>query len=299
MFHINHPWHLAIKSYTKVYFATMNRSGTWYTHFFFEFFENLMTGRKEIKRNHNIDLYNSIQCLKSHTHSIFPEFDKLYDGKLKQKWGSLEFYCNAFNNGYINVEKFPEIFSPIQNPELKIIYLYRNPLDNCVSAFHHYKNHRLNGHRVYRHKITGQLTPFTSPSEYMRNGGLEGYIKQFFTFYVMRGQKNLLMIRYEDLVSDPVSTFTKIIEFMGFEIDNEIKYSAVKTASQMSRPDNLRQIELGIGHGLADDQTIAGGSTMHGGEVGKWRGELTEEDVDYCFNFFERFGISKDFFVLR
>ena len=100
------------------------------------------------------------------------------------------------------------------------------------------------------------------------------------------------MIRYEDLVSDPVSTFTKILEFLGFEIDNEIKYSAVKIASQMSRPDNLRQIEIAIGHSLADDQADAGGSHMRGGEVGKWRGALTEEDVDYCFNFFERFGIN-------
>jgi len=292
-----HSWNLALKYYVRTYFATMIRSGTWYAHFLFENLDMNITGRQSINETHGIHVYDGLQCIKSHNHSIFPSFPELYDGPLRENWDQLVFYCETFNFHYINVIELPELFSPIHNPNLKIVYLFRNPLDNCVSAYHHYKNHPNKSHSHYRDKISGEFKPFSSPSNYMRNGGLEGYIKQFFTHYAMRKHTNLLMVRYEDLIREPTQTFLEILSFIGVSTEDTERRLAITKAVEQSSPDQIRQMEMRIGHSLANDQNVPLGSQMHGGVIGKWKMELSAKDVNYCDKFLERFNIDRSQFV--
>ena len=286
-------------NYKTVYLATMTRSGTWYCHYMFE---NLETGLREghiINQNHNLNILEGIKCIKAHTHSIFPDFLKLYQGPYRQKWVQLQFPNSGMNHGHVYVDYYPVLFSRIKNPNLIVIYLYRNPLDNMVSSFHHYKNHTSETVRTYTDKISGIKNIFESPSEFMRKGGLEGYIKQYFTFHSLRGYENSYHFCYEDLVREPFKTFSQILNKIGFYPSTIQEHEAIARAVRLSSPENLRQIELAKGSSLADDQLIPGGSTMHGGAIGKWKSELDSDDIEYCFSKLHEFGISNDEFIFE
>ena len=44
---------------------------------------------------------------------------------------------------------------------------------------------------------------------------------------------------------------------------------------------------------------MPGGSTMHGGAIGKWKSELDSDDIEYCFSKLHEFGISNDEFIIE
>jgi len=292
-------WLDLVENNSTLFLATMNRSGTWYIHFLFEYFEQFLSGNREIIEAYELNYYENIRCLKFLAHALFPDFDSLYTGPLRPAWDHLEFYTDIWDQGAEAVHEYPDVFSPRLNKKLTIVYLYRNPLDNCISAFHHYKRHSHEGHRFYLDRISGERKPFTSPSEYLRNGGLDGYIKQFFSFHAMREHKNLLMIRYEDLVASPEENFARILSLIGFSIDNDVKLQGLMQAVFMAQPENIRELEKSKGRSLANDQLDSKSSQMRGGTTGKWKNELSDADVKYCMDRLDEFGLDTNDFVFE
>ena len=258
-----------------------------------------MAGNRDIVESYEFNYYENMRCLKFLAHAIFPEFERTYTGPLREKWDRLKFYADIWDQGSTAVNDYPEIFSPFYNENLAVVYLYRNPLDNCVSAFHHYSGHVSEGHRIYVEKSTGLKKIFESPSEYLRNGGLDGYIKQFFTFHAMREHPNLLMVRYEDLINSPEQTFAKILSAIEFPIDSELKLQALIYAASMAAPGRIQQYEQANGRPLANDQLDASSSHVRGGQIGKWKSELSDEDVTYCMDRLDEFGLRRDDFIFE
>ena len=290
---------IALRDFPKLFFATMPRSGTWYSFFLFEFLDMALTGSNRVRQINEARIHFGTKIVKCHGHSIFPNFEQIYKGPYRSAWDDLNFYCNAFNSGHNVVEQAPEQFSPLQSDDLKIIYLYRNPLDQMVSAFHHNKGSLSEQHRTYLEPKSGERVPFSSVSEYLRQGGLEGYIKQFFSYHEMRENPNLMMIKYENLVAEPCRMFEQMIEFVGFDTELEEHREAIENALTMAAPDRVRDIERKLGRALAQDQSDPNGSHLRGGQTGKWKNELSPVDIKFCLNELSRFDIPAESFIFE
>lgn len=278
--------------------ASMPRSGTWYSFYFFEFLDVFLSSRSTLNTRLDLEIYHSMNFAKVHVHTICPGFLEAYDGPHREKWDALRFYVPGFNFGY---EKFisgnRDVYSPITNPDIRIIYLYRNPLDQAVSFFRHAVNNIDGNKRVFVDRGGEQIT-LTDERHYLRTVGLEAYIKQYFTFHELsriRG-RNILMMPYERLVRDPGSSFESMLRFVGVDIEDEHKRNAFRRALKASSPESLRNVEAALETSLGRDQTESSESHIRGGGIGKWQQYFDESDVGLVEETFREFGISlKDF----
>jgi len=117
------------------------------------------------------------------------------------------------------------------NPKYKrIVYIVRDGRDVAVSYYSHLKKFRQLADNisfsVYLDSyIGGELDPYGPWGEHV-----DGWLN---------GAKNILVIRYEDMLSDAVNVLEKTLRFCGLEFDEKKAFDAV-TACSLSK---LRQIE--------------------------------------------------------
>ena len=289
----------------SVFFSTMPRSGTWYCYFLFEFLDLVLSNSKKLQGIKVARIHEGTGIVKCQGHSNYPEFTDTYHGRYRDRWDGLVYHCNAFDYGQQFSHEAPEQFSPRRNPALRVIYVYRNPLDQLVSAFHHFKNHVSDQHRTFSDPSTGERRPFTNVREYIRGRGLDGYVKQYFTYHALKNSSNLLMISYENFVRNPIDSFSRMLGLIGKDVNSQPLKSAIDTAVKMSSPEKVAQYERQMGHSLAQDQisdadkTVGNRANSHlrGGEIGKWKREMEPSDVALCWDRLSSFGIDASGFI--
>ena len=121
--------------------------------------------------------------------------------------------AGANDNAIINkIDMYNTLFE-----SAKFIAIFRNPIDTAISAWHH--NHRL----AKEENNPAHITFMT------QHGGIEDWIKVIcndFTTSVNnclnhnKTYHNMLIIRYEDLVTEKHSTLVKLFEFLGAKTDD-------------------------------------------------------------------------------
>ena len=273
--------------------CTIPRSGTWYVHYFFEFFDSILTNRSEIRREHYQILYSSMKIYKFHVHSIFPGFIEEYHGRYREKWDRLKFHHDGANSGYQMFSQARDIYYPSNNRIVRIVFIYRNPFDQAVSLF----QTRENGNSdVFYYEKKGGSHPAENPGEFIRFIGIQSYIKQFFTFHAMKDKysKNLLMIPYENLVRNPEAVFKSILHFFECDLNGQRKEKAFRAALNLSSMDSLKQIEQTSGRSIGSNKP---GSHIHGGEIGKWKRYIRPQDLEYCEDRLNEFGLTSNDFI--
>ncbi len=286
------------EGYTVGLLATMPRSGTWYSFYFFEFLDIYLSGRETLSTRMSLEVYDSLRLGKISVHSICPGFPDLYHGPYRAAWDALAFYVDGYDYG---TQKFIGAnigaYSPALNPGVRIIYLYHNPLDQAVSYFRHAR-HNKNQQKVVRTGTDGAAVELTTTSQYLRLAGIEAYIKQYFTFHAMADAygENILMVPYERLVGDPEASFARMLAFWGFALDTPFKEACFHKALKSCTPESLKNIEAALDSALARDQTAPGESHMRGGAVGKWRDHLDQSDLGFVAARLAEFGLSLDAF---
>lgn len=99
--------------------------------------------------------------------------------------------------------------------EHKMIYIVRNPKDAAVSVFHHYKNvHGFYG--TLTDKLEGVLKGEALYGSYFR------HVDEFVRLSEVKD--NLLLVRYEDMVTDIEPVIKKINDFLGIRMsDADVK----------------------------------------------------------------------------
>lgn len=151
-----------------------------------------------------------------------------------------------------------------------VIYLIRNPLDVAVSYAHHSNkpvakmvdvlcedNHAMVANPKRLHSQFRQR--LLSWSHHVKS-------------WVDEPDLNLLVIRYEDMKLDPVATFSKIVDFIGLDVDVD----RIDKALTFSRFEHLQTQEAEIGFHEKMQQAQ---SFFRKGIVGSWREVLTEAEV--------------------
>ena len=122
--------------------CTMPRSGTWYSHYFFTIYDALLKNEEGIALPlRNFMPHDGLGINLGIFHSICPGFLQNYIGDQKEDWNAIDFATQGYNWGHSLINANPDLFFPSSNPNVRIVYLYRNPLDQCVSYFRHAKKH--------------------------------------------------------------------------------------------------------------------------------------------------------------
>lgn len=274
-------------NYRLVLMSTMPRSGTWYSYRLLEYINSFVMGQESVIPMHGFEVYPLMGMAKLHIHCACPGFLDQYHGEHLQKWEKLKIIHEAFDPNSELLEANKRLFSPASNANVKIDYIYRNPLDQAVSYYFHGKKHK-------DPKMQKNVAGHPDVRSYLRNGGLDSYIKQFFTFHEMKKKfpKNVNMVKYEDLKRHPDQFLRDFFSFCGIGVDKEKMEQAIKYAVDKASVENVRKFEAARGRSLANDQASSDSSHVRGGgKVAQWKKHLDESDFEYVGSRMAEFGI--------
>lgn len=150
----------------------------------------------------------------------------------------------------------------------RVIYLVRDPRDVVLSYFHHVKKFL----RIERQQsidefvesfIAGRLDSYGSWGQHVGTWRL-----------AKRGETDFLVIRYEDLQTDPETELAKIAVHVGINVDREMILSCL----QLCDFDRMKEMELDHGkHWQPLANTHKSMPFIRKGRSGGWREELEPE----------------------
>jgi hypothetical protein len=259
----------------------MTRSGTWYSFHFFEALAQVLDPGYRTSACHNLKFYSSMKVAKFHGHAICPGFKEVASAALWLRWTRL----NGRSLLEETIEANSALLSPQKNPDVRIIYLYRNPFDRSVSA-----SQRVGRQVPERRRFPGEMTP----SRHLRLSGLEHYLKHHVSF-VETSKKfpaNILMVTYEALMRDPMTVFSTMLTFLGTFRRSEISTEAITYALNEVSFAAMQRKQEEAGKSFDGRPLSEAGSHMTDGRVGKWREFFTQDDVDFAESQFSQFGLS-------
>ena len=230
--------------------STMPKSGTWYCHYFFWTLNKILENKNfdinkyefksnfKIKNNH---FYKKSRILIGH--ASCPGYEEVKD-EYKKMWHKKKYWTD----GYIWVNQIiGSEYNLNTNNKLKIVYIYREPLSQFLSSFKYNQNHSAKD-QAKQKKIDFRDFCFKSSA-------VDSYIKHFHTFKVMKivYPDNILLVKYEDLISKPFNTFSKILYFFNILNDDLVDKKDIEKAIKFVSKDNLKKIENKMGRSLAND----------------------------------------------
>jgi hypothetical protein len=158
---------------------------------------------------------------------------------------------------------------PLVTPELTAgaIYMVRDPRDIAVSFSHH----------VGR-SIDDTIAIMADPEA--ATGGDDRRVYERLSswslhvhYWTRRPDPRLLVLRYEDMLADPVAAFGDVIRLLGMEPPAERLARAIR----FSRFEALRDQEAA--HGFAERPDVATAPFFRTGAAGGWRAVLTNEQA--------------------
>jgi Sulfotransferase domain len=179
--------------------------------------------------------------------------------------------------------------------EKRVVLLIRHPLDTLVSLWM-YRQHR----RVWNY--TGELGTFLEDPVW----GVEKYFRFYSLWYEHRDRvKDVLLLRYEDMRSDPHATFARLLQFLAIPQQERQLHQAVADADF----ENMKKVEQSgeaprfrsSGYSIfgAADRNNPDAFHVRRGKVGGFRDYLEDKDADRLLDLINRrlpdfFGYSVD-----
>lgn len=121
--------------------------------------------------------------------------------------------AKLYGEGSTNYSKFPHYNKNIHkdildyNPNMKIIYMMRHPIDRIVSHYIHSYNR---GHE----SINDINTALTSNTHYLDTARYAMQIEPYISHF---GRQNILMLFFEDFISKPQQVLDITFDFLGIE----------------------------------------------------------------------------------
>ncbi|MBI2707566.1 MAG: sulfotransferase domain-containing protein [Proteobacteria bacterium] len=285
--------------------STMPKSGTWYLICF-------LWSYNEALKNNKVNL---LEALKTKGADANPTLDALnistlYTGhweapgykEMKRRdpyyseWNKLAYYVPTYDFGPAIAEQF----NPQKDPDAKVIYIYRNPLDQLISMYRHSTHHVIPRHRQMIRD--GEYVDFKNLQEFIfEASGIKSYIKQYHSFKVAQSQypDNFLLIPYEELILSPEKSLKEILAFLGHFVNTPHEMEAFRLAFNITKIDSMKQIESQLGWTLGQDQTDKNESHIRSGNIGDWRLSLSTDDVKRIDRELKRLGHSITDFIIR
>lgn len=166
-----------------------------------------------------------------------------------------------FMNSHLPIQFLPKSFF---NAKVKVIYVIRNPRDVIVSGHLFWKGLKCvqeaeSMEQYFDWFIEGNV-PYGSWFDHTRG------------WMPMRGQKNFLMLSYDELKRDTRSGVQKICQFLGMELGPEALDSVLENCSFQAMKRN-KMCNYSLLDGITIDLKIS--TMMRKGISGDWKNHLT------------------------
>ncbi len=301
---------------TPFIICTMARSGTWYNREFFYFYNKLLEGRSKdeiiseiINKNKKLKYFQKLDKKKFHFDSVFiqhwlcPGFKENYDGKYRKKWDMLDFYTDHLPEKFSDYMEYYDVYNktnPSVNKEAKIIYYYRNPLDQNISHFNAIQTSVVQKLNYYFDKKLKKNIRFKDIHQFIKVAGVDMYIKHYLSFKLMKEKypKNVLILEYENLVRNPEENFRKVLNFINFK-SIESQEKEFKDALFLSSKENIVKLENRLGHAFSQSFTDKNKRQLSDGRTGRWKEILKDEDLKFIEFRLNEFDLKLDNFILN
>ena len=284
--------------------TTIPKSGTYYATYFLYFLHHLVqniplsqifTPLPDSFHKHGVqsEMKNSLGFDNFYVcHSYCPGYDQFL-GNYKEAWEKLTLWESGYNHGWEQIEANLPLFDPTLNPEVKIVNIVRNPLDQAVSAWRHAQNHIKESNKYYV-APNGEQIELSDPKRFLHLVGIDAFLKLFVTFRCVQQHcpKNVLLISYEKLITNPLENFLKVLIFFGYDPITHNTVHLVQEALEYCSVPFMKKIEEMSGKTLAEDQTDEKESHIRDGGVGSWLEHFDQNDLDLVEARLKVFGLS-------
>jgi hypothetical protein len=258
-----------------VWLASYPKSGnTW-----FRAFLAALLGRRELNINdmHSDHIFSSRDGF-----DLATDLDStyLYDKEVKELLPEVFTHINSGPGGKKMFIKIHDAYTNNlsgksivpEEPTLAALYFIRNPLDIVGSFANHSGDtmdeavEKMNDPNAYFAKQLGNLN--TNPQFRQLILDWSGHVESWAT-----APFPVLAIRYEDMLTDPLHTFSKAVAFINLQKTQ----TEIEKAIEASRFENLKaqEKEQGFAEKNAKSQSF-----FRNGVSGNWRKELTTEQVN-------------------
>ena len=177
-----------------------------------------------------------------------------------------DIHHNPYDCNRLRPPRIIKSHEPFTPEYYNVIYLARDGRDVAVSMFHHLKKYR--------------MLPFETPFDVFIPQFNEGSVSKFGTWvehvskWINNVPQNFLLIKYENMRLDPISSLKKVLIFAGIRLEEERIASAVRASdfSNMKRAEveQYKRCDTLIG----SDKRI---QFVRNAEVGEWRKYFSEE----------------------
>lgn len=172
-------------------------------------------------------------------------------------------------------------------PQCKIVFIYRNPLDQMVSYYNHFRALPPNSltWRIDMQRLT--IGDFI-----FKHDALDSYIRMFYTFHIAKKHyPDLIMfVPYEEMIAKRNATMKKILRHLQIPFNDK----AFAAALSLTSIDNLRQVENRLHRDLINPNPDV--RHIRNGGVGVWKNYLSEDQVQAIEVRLNEFDLSLDMF---
>ena len=103
------------------------------------------------------------------------------------------------------------------------------------------------------------------------------------------------MLSYENMVNNPEENFLKVLEFTNHKVDKEAFNQAIKLSSK----DSIMKLENAYGGAISQTYKYNTDRQLRDAKIGKWKNQITDDDIKYVEKRFNEFEMSIDSFILE
>ena len=234
--------------------------------------------------NFDFELLKKIQQYpsKKHFENFTKDLDNIYE--LKKYWIetqdliNLNKKTNFFKTHHINCKIGEHAFTN-QNNTLGVIYIVRDPR-NLINSF---KNHYNIDTKKAKNLITSSqtVTGALGKTNYQNNiFTILGSWKDHYRSWT--NTNNLLLLKYEDLIFDPLKEIKKIISFLEKLLNfdyNDQKIENIINSTSFSALQNM-ETKIGFNEAVLDETSKNKVKFFNLGKENKWEKFLNKEEVE-------------------
>ena len=213
------------------------------------------------------------------TRSPFLEMQALVDTKVDKETdikvvNSLEAANNLPSPRVIKTHLPIEMLPPNLLDTCKVVFVARNPMDCCVSFYHHEK-------LVPKMGFAGTFDQY---AELFRNGRnpMGDYFYHLMSGWTRRDHKNLKFLWFEDMKSDLSTVLYEMCDFLGVKMTTK----QVNQLEDHLHIDNFRK-NNSVNMTSNYSKEKSNGSFIRSGKVGGWRQHFSDERVEDWRNWIE------------
>ncbi|MCL2926303.1 MAG: tetratricopeptide repeat protein, partial [Trichodesmium sp. MAG_R04] len=278
--------------------ATVPRSGTNFIQYFLHYYnailkfgyvpdEILDSSGKPFVEMDGIDGINSIIV----GHTYFPGVDITCPHSIYFQYEKLP-YESYYDPIKPIVQQHIKSICPLINKDARIVFIYRNPLDQVISIRKQLRNSAI----TRDDKVL--VTLLQDESKFYEKFLLM-YTKLYWSFRIGKHffPDNVCFIQYERLFDDTTVTLHQILEYLGHNI--EPYWEEFEKAVQLTKPENMKNIEKRIGHSLANNRREGYKTESHirRGKPGEWQDVYGSDWLEKETPYLKSLGLEPDEFI--